>query len=44
MTEIEEIEQNERQRKDASKSNRLVNFVAHVIGIIFEFIAVCFGG
>jgi hypothetical protein len=38
MTEIEEIEKNERQRKKASRSNRRVNCVANVLYIFFEFL------
>jgi len=44
MTEIEEIEQNERERKNASKNNGLVSGVANVIWILFEFIGQCFSG
>lgn len=44
MTEIQEIEQNERQRKKASKSNRRINWAANIICIIFEFIGQCFSG
>jgi len=39
---MKEIEQNEHQRKTASKTNRRTNWVANFIYIIFEFIAQAF--